>query len=284
MPSLPLSLDHSIRDLDEAVSDFAHASYQSCESVLVRFVNHLDEEPLSGFLRSVLPTADFKQWLAQAQSSMSSFAGSGALNWPAPRPERVALQISLCRALATGEPQFLGFVHEYFDAGRSVQAHVLKFAQVLLQPLVRDIARLAEQRPIPPVLFEAMGTLPTSGDSILDSLLRDAGRKFRDPSPKARLEATQTLWDAWERLKTLEAAEDKRLSVKLLLDQSASDAPFRALLEAEARELTRIGNDFHIRHFEVSRTAIERPEQVDYLFHRLFALVHLLLFARRSDA
>lgn len=278
------SLEHSIRDLDETVSDFASASYQSSESVLGRFVYHLDEEPLAGFLRSVLPAVDFKQWLADAKRSVSSFVGSGALNWPAQRPERVALQISLCRALANGDPKFLGFVHEYFDAGRSVQAHVLKFAEVLLQPLVRDISRLTEQRPIPPVLFEAMGMLPTSGDSILDSLLKDAGTKFRDPSPKVRLEATQTLWDAWERLKTLEAADDKRLSVKLLLDLAASDQPFRATLEAEAKEVTRIGNDFHIRHFEANRAAIERPEQVDYLFHRLFALIHLLLFARRNDA
>ncbi len=284
MSSLTLSLDHSIRDLDEAVSDFADASFQSCESVLARFVYHLDEEPLAGFLRNVLPAADFQEWLETAKRSVSSFVGSDALNWPAPRPERVAVQISLCRALVNGEPKFLGFVHEYFDAGRSVQAHVVKFAQVLLQPLVRDIARLAEQRPIPPVLFEAMGTLPTSGDSILDSLISDAGVKFRDPSPKARLEATQTLWDAWERLKSLEAADDKRLSVKLLLGLAAADPPFRATLETEAKEITRIGNDFHIRHFEANRSAIERPEQVDYLFHRLFALIHLLLFARRSDA
>jgi len=32
-----------------------------------------------------------------------------------------------------------------------------------------------------------------------------------------------------------------------------------------------------IRHTEVGRTPIESPEQLDYLFHRLFALIRLVL-------
>jgi hypothetical protein len=276
-----ISLAPSLQDLAETVSDFENASYVSCEPVLARFVYHLDEEPLAGFLSSVLPFADFEHWHLTANPNHSS--GSGSINWPPARAERVALQLSLCRALAGRRLSFLGFVHEYFEAGRSAQAHVAKFSESVLRPPVRDMTRLTEQRPVPPVLFDAMGTLPSSGDATLDALLRDACTKFRDPAPLSRMEGAQKLWDAWERLKTLDAHNDKRLSTKLLLDQCAGDPAFRALLESEAKELTRIGNEFQIRHFETDRAGIARPEQVDYLFHRLFALVHLLLFTRREE-
>ena len=48
-------------------------------------------------------------------------------------------------------------------------------------------------------------------------------------------------------------------------------------LEAEARELTRIGNDFQIRHSEINKIVINNDPDVDYLFHRLFSLIFLLM-------
>jgi hypothetical protein len=61
------------------------------------------------------------------------------------------------------------------------------------------------------------------------------------------------------------------------------ESNFRLMLETEARALTEIGNSFHIRHFETDKVTIETPAQNDYLFHRLFALMQLLLFSRRRD-
>lgn len=107
--------------------------------------------------------------------------------------------------------------------------------------------------------------------------------KFKDVAPKSRAEATEKLWDAWERLKSIEVAGNKRMSVAKLLDNAAPEPMFRARLEDEARALTDIGNAFHIRHFETNKVALSGPEQYDYLFHRLFALMHLLLFTRSRD-
>lgn len=282
MNDLSTVLSPSLQDLAESVSDFRLSSFQSCEGVLARFVYHLDEEPIAGFLTSVLPTPDFQPWLQGVSGTGGSFVGSGVLTWPVERPERVAMQIALCRAISTKAVNFTNFVHKFFYAGRDLAGHVDGFASKLLDPVVRDIGRLTESRVVPPVLFEAMGTLPPSGDHTLDSLLRDASTKFRDPVPKARTEAVEKLWDAWERLKSLEVEGNKRMSVAKLLENAAPEPTFRALLEAEARALTDAGNTFHIRHFETDKVAIASPEQGDYLFHRLFALMHLLLFTRRS--
>lgn len=283
MNSLQNALTPSLQDISEAISDLRDASFQSCESILGRLLTSIDEEPLAGFLGAVLPEVDFNTWYAKASGTIGSMVGSGVMEWPAERPSRVAMQIALCRSIINKNVRFLDFVHQFMYTGRDLSGHVDGFANKLLEPMLRDITRLAESRPVPPVLFEMMGNLPPSGDAILDELQRDARLKFKDPAPKTRAEATEKLWDAWERLKSLQVQGNKRLSVARLLDQCAPEARFRALLELEAKELTKIGNDFHIRHFETDKVALERAEHNDYLFHRMFALIHLLLFSRVQD-
>lgn len=278
-------LSESFRDLADARDDFQQSQYQNSHNVLRRFVVAFDAEPLAGFLRAVLPTLDVDSWLANAWTTKTSMVGTGALDWPSDRAERVALQVGLVRRLAGNDRELLNFAHEFCNAGyNQISAHFQEFGNVILAPMLRDLERLAETRAVPPILFSAMGSLPPSGDLTLDGLLNDAVAKFRDPAPKARNEAVERLWDAWERLKTLDVSGDKRMSVMILLDRAAPDAAFRALLESEAQALTSIGNSFHIRHFETDRSALAEPRYADYLFHRLFALVHLLVFARVDDA
>jgi hypothetical protein len=242
---------------------------------------------MAAFISSTLPSTNFDEWYANAQRTGGSMIGSGSLDWPIDRARRIALQIALCRAIAANTVDLLGFVMHFYYSGSNLSANVSSFASRVLDPMLRDIRHLTESRPVPPVLFEAMGKLPASGDALLDTLIADACANFKDPAPKARQEATEKLWDAWERLKSLEISEDKRLSVGRLLDYASSEPIFRALLEGEAKSLTDIGNKFHIRHFETNRVALSQPEQFDYLFHRLYALIHLLLFNRqrsKSDA
>jgi hypothetical protein len=133
----------------------------------------------------------------------------------------------------------------------------------------------------PPVLREELvSAVFATGDAELDVLLESARQKFLSPDPSVRREALEKLWDAWERTKTLDDARDKKASVKALLAAASSEKTLRDALEAEAREVTRIGNTFRIRHSEASQIPIESSQQIDYLFHRLFALIQLLLRSR----
>jgi len=118
-----------------------------------------------------------------------------------------------------------------------------------------------------------------TGDADLDSLLEKAREKFLDPDPTVRGESLEKLWDAWERLKTIEPGKDKKAQSKVLLDKAAAEQTFRDRLEKEARELTDIGNKFRIRHSETNKVPLGPSEHVDYLFHRLFGLIWLLLRA-----
>ena len=116
-----------------------------------------------------------------------------------------------------------------------------------------------------------------TGDADLDMMLVASRTKFLDPNPAVRREALEKLWDAWERLKTILPGADKKARVKKLLDRSASEPTFREALENEAKALTEIGNSFQIRHSEMSQVPLADNTHVDYLFHRMFALIWLLL-------
>ncbi|WP_338826113.1 hypothetical protein MTBGP_04230 [Moorella thermoacetica] len=116
-----------------------------------------------------------------------------------------------------------------------------------------------------------------TGDKELDELLESARRKYFSPDLEIRREALEKLWDAWERLKTIEIPGNKKASVKQLLNKTAPEPTIREVLDDEARVLTDIGNNFMIRHSEIGKVPLNRSEDIDYLFHRMFALILLIL-------
>ncbi len=138
-----------------------------------------------------------------------------------------------------------------------------------------EIERLA-----PSVLREELASIEFStGDAELNRMLDVAKRKFSDSDEAIRREALESLWDAWERLKTLGDGSDKKAQITSRLDRTAgpSSPKFRESLEREAKELTKIGNRFQIRHSETDQEPLAKSEHVDYLFHRLFALIRMIL-------
>ena len=181
---------------------------------------------------------------------------------------------------------YMGHTHYSYDqeAGRA------KFEQ--------DVNRIFERNGIafnlehgevgriaPAVLHESLAkAVFKTGDSVLDNLLEVSRQKFLNRSLEVRREALEKLWDAWERLKTVEGGRDKKASVKALLDKAAAEPTFRQKLEEEAVALTEIGNKFMIRHTETDKVPIAGSAHVDYLFHRMFSLTLLLLKASGRGA
>lgn len=108
-------------------------------------------------------------------------------------------------------------------------------------------------------------------------MLDECRAKFSDRNPLVRREALERLWDAWERLKSLADPSDKKRSVKIILDAVTSVPSLRERLETEATELNFIGNSHLIRHSEISQVPVIDVDQVDYLFHRLFTMIQLML-------
>jgi hypothetical protein len=162
----------------------------------------------------------------------------------------------------TGRGRFTDDVNRIFE--RNGIAFELKLGEVIRVASTTLHESLAE-------------TVFKTGDAALDELLEVSRQKFLNRSQAVRRESLEKLWDAWERLKTVEAGKDKKASVKALLDKAATESNFRDRLEQEAKELTEIGNKFMIRHTETDKVPIVDSVQVDYLFQRMFAIILLLL-------
>jgi AbiJ N-terminal domain 4 len=189
------------------------------------------------------------------------------------------------------QPMRRGDLHDYFghyhldfdrDAGRNAfrQEINLIFERNGVAYELREAGQI--DRVAPEGLREPLSqAVFQTGDGTLDELLERARTKFLSRDPATRRESLETLWDAWERLKSLEDANNKREGTRRILDRAANEPNFRGMLEAEARALTEIGNDYMIRHAEVNKIPINDDEHVDFLFHRLFATIRLLL--RKSN-
>lgn len=134
------------------------------------------------------------------------------------------------------------------------------------------------RRILPPVLREALASSEfRSEDDELNRLLESARRRFSDPDFRVRYDALRDLWDAFERLKTLEPPHDIRRSSTALITRATQELRLRELLDTDMRELTDIGNEFFIRHANAEQVRLETSEEIDYLFHRLFAVTRFLL-------
>ncbi|GAB3946938.1 hypothetical protein GCM10027614_41300 [Micromonospora vulcania] len=116
---------------------------------------------------------------------------------------------------------------------------------------------------------------PDSGDEIFDDLVLEAKRRFLSRDPGDHSVGLEKLWDAFERLKTLGPGKDKKSQMNALLDRLSSGS-WRAHLDAEAMQLTGIGNSMTIRHFEIGKESL--PDgATDYLFTRMASLMLYIL-------
>ncbi len=118
----------------------------------------------------------------------------------------------------------------------------------------------------------------STGDDEADKLLESARGHFYDRNPDSGRYAVEALWDAFERVKTLDNPADKKSSAKALIFKATNNVNIFDLIEEEMRTLTAVGNTWRIRHHEVGKAELGTDRNfMDYLFLRLFCLINFLL-------
>jgi len=220
------------------------------------------------------------------------------IEWPLRRdklPETpVVLDVLEFCAKAVGEP-IPGNYHSFYG-----HHHITWNRVAGLASFVADVNLLLQrngiafkldpdgraQRILPQPVANALGwQMFETGDTELDRLLEYARSRFLSPKLDDRRDATEKLWDAFERMKTFELGADKRAQADALLDRAAAPGTkMRDVLANEAKALTSIGNSLRIRHSELTQEMIDLSEQLDWLFVRMFSFVRLLLLASGRSA
>lgn len=122
---------------------------------------------------------------------------------------------------------------------------------------------------------------PNSGDKELDDLIIEARERYLSHKEDERRIGLEKLWDAFERLKTVEPLPDgksnKKASAEELL-RHITDEPLRKVVEDDMAALTAVGNQFRIRHHETDRHVVP-VDGYDYLFARMSNVIITLLRA-----
>jgi len=126
--------------------------------------------------------------------------------------------------------------------------------------------------------IEVETTIKSVKESGLKDLLDEAVLLFKQPNPAMRNDAVEKLWDALERLKTYYTSLDKKASVtKIIKDMGDGQLSFEQLFDVEFSALTKIGNDYRIRHHETNKIDIQDIRHYDYFFNRCLALIAVAL-------
>lgn len=115
-------------------------------------------------------------------------------------------------------------------------------------------------------------------ESGLKELLEDAIMRYKSPAPQARQDSVEKIWDALERLKTYYTLMDKKDSAaKIVNDMAGGKAEYIDLFNTEFAALTKIGNNFRIRHHETNTIDITDARHYDYFFNRCLSLIALAI-------
>ncbi len=122
---------------------------------------------------------------------------------------------------------------------------------------------------------------PNSEDKELDNLITEARKRYLSHKEDERRIGLEKLWDAFERLKTIETLPDGKSNKKASAEQLLSritDEPLREVVEDDMEALTDVGNEFRIRHHETDKHVVP-VEGYDYLFARMSNVIITLLRA-----
>lgn len=138
-----------------------------------------------------------------------------------------------------------------------------------------QVERIVENSPLTPAVESAIAAVKEVGTR---ELLQEAILLHRSPYPADVRDAVEKLWDAYERLKTYYTTMNKAKSAeKIVNDMAARQVPYVTLFDTEFRALTKIGNDFRIRHHETDKVEITDVRYYDYFFNRCLSLIALAI-------
>lgn len=130
------------------------------------------------------------------------------------------------------------------------------------------------------IIEESKDSIDAVPEKELKVLLEESIVLHKSRNPNDHHLATEKIWDALERLKTIYINEktDKKASSNRIIGQMAKgDANYIDLFSTEFHYLTNIGNNYRIRHHEVGKIDILQDEYYDYFFSRCFSLIVLAL-------
>lgn len=141
----------------------------------------------------------------------------------------------------------------------------------------RQIERITEMDTMVDEALESVAVIEEPG---LRDLVVESISFYKSPSPANHKIATEKIWDALERIKTIfmeDGVDKKKSSEKLISLISSGNEEFQDVFNTEYKTLTEIGNNFRIRHHETDKIDINDDRYYDYFYNRCLSLIVMSL-------
>ena len=139
----------------------------------------------------------------------------------------------------------------------------------------KQIERIVENGVLDNKIEELVELIPEDG---IKDLVNLAIEKHRSPKTQDNKDAVEKIWDALERLKTYYIELDKKDYITKIVNDIANSEPhYFNLFNDEFEALTKIGNNYRIRHHETSKIEISDIKHYDYFFNRCLSLISLAI-------
>ena len=138
-----MRLSAALREFQDYADDVFQSRHATFQNALGRCMHSLEPgTPLGEVAARSLPTVKFDEWYEAASSTLGSMVGSGTINWPAAKHERVALQLELLRRMASGTMDVLSYCHTFLYASSYHDDNVREFIDQVFRPFARDFLRI----------------------------------------------------------------------------------------------------------------------------------------------
>lgn len=158
------------------------------------------------------------------------------------------------------------------DSEKALENATLEFAKFIEESInqnkPQDISRALGMNFNIELLFKLD---PKTDDADLNNLINEAKNRYIEGDNQIAIEK---IWDAFERVKT-QLDNNKKTSSTFLIN-TISDQFDKDFIEFQFKQLTKIGNDYTIRHHEKNKKNLT-PNHLQYLFFTMVSLVDLCL-------
>ncbi|WP_436517136.1 hypothetical protein [Ekhidna sp. To15] len=172
-----------------------------------------------------------------------------------PKDKNISFEENYARAIET----FQNFIDESINANEEI-----------------DLAHLLNMNVNTDLLFNQESN---TNDQELNELINEAKSRFLKPNDKQI--ALEKIWDAFERVKTYYSGDKKKSSTQLI-SKISTDID-KDEFNNEFITLTKIGNNYRIRHHETDKKELTDVRQIDYLFFRVLSLIDLCIIKIRES-
>ncbi len=138
-------IQKALRDYDDIASDLSSSNYKTFNNNLQQYLHVINTNKIiSQIISSKLPDIDFQTWYSKAKATVRGMVGSGHLDWPLEKPQKLAHQLELLKTIAEGNDNIINYCTNFMYVDNNFDSMTYEFIRQIIDPFTRDIKRLIE--------------------------------------------------------------------------------------------------------------------------------------------